>query len=444
MHDSRNPSRLDRVNQLLVLAARTRLGEKERQSARDLIGQPLDWSVLVGRARRHGLSPLLHRTLSSLGTEGVPAVHREALAADYYECLAANMNILDLLGSTLCRLQSAGVPVVVLKGAALLESVYGDIGLRPMVDADILVDAKDLGTTVGVLEHLGFALPPGLLSLEHYRRFHFQIPYHHARRNVVLEIHWDLQEPFATPRPDLRAIRSAAVPATVAGIDTRVMSEDDLIIYLCSHLSRHGYYNRFLLKRKENAASLLLEYPAVNQMIRFCDLWEILRSVSRFSWSDVLVKARAWGLEADTYTTFFLLHALYGTPIAQPLLDAVEAPKPRWHDALAFRLSTRRDHGRGRPAQWLVGKMLRHNRLLQFRPIQVLRVLDHLSPPPGSNHGRHSAFGFLSHAGHVIRTSFRLLGVATALALPVTRSLFHSGLGSVAESEGSAESRHGR
>jgi len=37
-----------------------------------------------------------------------------------------------------------------------------------------------------------------------------------------------------------------------------------------------------------------------------------------------------------------------------------------------------------------------------------------------------------------------LMGVAAAIALPVTRSLFHRGLGSVAESEGSAESRHGR
>jgi len=44
------------------------------------------------------------------------------------------------LGQLLRSLKDRGVEVIVLKGAALAETVWKNIALRPMADMDLLVD----------------------------------------------------------------------------------------------------------------------------------------------------------------------------------------------------------------------------------------------------------------------------------------------------------------
>ena len=56
----------------------------------------------------------------------------------------------------MAALTREGLPVVVLKGAALAELVYQHIGLRTMADVDLLVEKKNLDKAGSILERLGY------------------------------------------------------------------------------------------------------------------------------------------------------------------------------------------------------------------------------------------------------------------------------------------------
>jgi hypothetical protein len=63
-----------------------------------------------------------------------------------------NMRRCHELSKVLRILQNDGIPVIVLKGAALAEVVYGNIALRSMSDVDLLVkkgSIKSRGKTAG-------------------------------------------------------------------------------------------------------------------------------------------------------------------------------------------------------------------------------------------------------------------------------------------------------
>ena len=84
------------------------------------------------------------------------------------------------------ELAARGIPVIPLKGAALAEAVYGDVGKRVSSDIDLLVPLKRLGDAVAFAEEQGWREPELLRSAGmpalHRELFHETLP--------PLEIHW--------------------------------------------------------------------------------------------------------------------------------------------------------------------------------------------------------------------------------------------------------------
>ena len=94
----------------------------------------------------------------------------------------------------------AGVPFLVLKGAALAHLVYGDPRLRPMRDVDLLVRKADAGRAHDVLMRCGFR--PGGIPLPS-RHHHLQgMARTLEGATVTIELHHELlaRTPFVEPR----------------------------------------------------------------------------------------------------------------------------------------------------------------------------------------------------------------------------------------------------
>ena len=82
-------------------------------------------------ATRHGVAPLLYRTLSRLDdASAVPREVIKTLRTAYYNNIARNMLLYQELQTVLKRFnfKAAGIDVIVLKGAFLAEIVYETIG----------------------------------------------------------------------------------------------------------------------------------------------------------------------------------------------------------------------------------------------------------------------------------------------------------------------------
>lgn len=112
-----------------------------------------EWYVAQAVAALQGISALLSGALQWSG----PEHWRAFLAEQKAHTLLRQQRIEELLSRIDSRMREAGIGVVALKGAALLDMGIYQPGERPMGDVDLLVDSADLNASTRVLTALGHA-----------------------------------------------------------------------------------------------------------------------------------------------------------------------------------------------------------------------------------------------------------------------------------------------
>ena len=103
----------------------------------------VDWNRLFKITVREGTAGLVYKTLKRMGcayTSGIPCM--EALARVYSSTVFKNTLLIEEFKHVLFTLESHHVPIIVLRGYALIYWIYKDPGLRPINDIDILIREK--------------------------------------------------------------------------------------------------------------------------------------------------------------------------------------------------------------------------------------------------------------------------------------------------------------
>ena len=104
---------------------------------------------------------------------------RARLEAQYFATAIRNALLATELASLLRGLRSIGTPAVVLKGAALVGTVYRNAALRPMRDIDLLVRPDDLPAVETLFEESGYTLDDGHRAhKEWYYTRHYHLTFH--------------------------------------------------------------------------------------------------------------------------------------------------------------------------------------------------------------------------------------------------------------------------
>ena len=136
-------------------------GDNLRMLARLLMGAlpdpSMDWATMVDLALQNGVAPFLYHVLRKC-REQVPSDAWQVLQADYYAAVARSLTRERELEQVLRALGGAGVPTVLLKGAALSSTVYPDPALRIMSDLDLWVPRDQLGIAKEALGSLGYTM----------------------------------------------------------------------------------------------------------------------------------------------------------------------------------------------------------------------------------------------------------------------------------------------
>jgi hypothetical protein len=188
----------------------------------------------------HRLLPLVYRRLMALGVEDpelprLKGLHRHA----WYE----NQLNLSRLAPFLARLDGASIGTMVLKGVPLALRFYGDLGSRPMNDADVLVPTDRMADALRLLEADGWRSHRDGRQQQQRLTAGFSLTSHHSRIVTApdgywVDLHWHLREQFVVPRYEMTSsddFWAASEPMDIGGAPTRAPCATDLLLHAIVH-----------------------------------------------------------------------------------------------------------------------------------------------------------------------------------------------------------------
>ena len=240
---------------LLRTAAVTESDDAIRAAAADVV----DWTRFLGLAQIERAIAVIHPRLRSIAADLVPSqvldhMRRVALVSDF-----AMLHLESRLRESLDGLERANVRVMLLKGAGLAYSVYGDVRKRPMSDIDILVEPAAAQTTRRALLDVGWCELSGGVSNLVYEQHQHSSPLRDTQSpDLVLEIHTSLfpkRQPFDFGGHELW---SRARPLTAAaGRGAFAPHPVHSLLYACLHFvwSHEGRFGVWRTIRDVDAIS---------------------------------------------------------------------------------------------------------------------------------------------------------------------------------------------
>lgn len=223
----------ERVFQLLALCTqRPKSSQIAAPLIRALATIPADVDM-VDAAVQQGLAPLLLAHIRHAKAVVAPSVSVRLYAQQTHHVQAAAVRR-RVVGEAVTALTTADVPLLVLKGAALAQLVYGDPGWRPMRDVDLLVRRTDARRAYEILRQLGFTLGERATAPGH----------HHLPAllktvdgtTTVIELHHELltRTPFVAPL-DYDDLHPAVQTFTWAGLTLQTLGREDMLWHVYAH-----------------------------------------------------------------------------------------------------------------------------------------------------------------------------------------------------------------
>ncbi len=207
------------------------------QEARKLSeSHSINWDILSKVVSDNQLAPVLYVVVRQTGI--VDSSYEESLSFAYYYNAARNAVKLHTLGKVVHTLARRGIPVILLKGAALAERVYRNPALRHISDIDLLVPRDQLERSIELLSPLyqtpkrvgTYAGANVLLELK---------PEQPADRNgkLALDLNCYLVEsPYYSHICFIDWLWRTASPAEIDGAAVNELCPEALVLHLCAHL----------------------------------------------------------------------------------------------------------------------------------------------------------------------------------------------------------------
>ena len=202
-------------------------------SAKEPVVAPdnLNWKVfqqIVYRDPRclQPLGPLIYQS-------NAPWDLKTEVASGAKPLLDQTMQNLDALPEILKAFDSAKIPTIVLKGAAIAMTAYPSPHSRYMSDIDLLCPLRCLEAAGRVLKELGYVAITGGRSEVFYEEHHFHRIYK-SRDGVHVELHWDLTVPSDFVRFDLDALFKNVVTVTTGDATFSAFTSADSLLHIVS------------------------------------------------------------------------------------------------------------------------------------------------------------------------------------------------------------------
>jgi len=206
----------------------------------------VNWQSLLELAETHRVLPLVHQLLIEKEIE-IPEFFHAATREQktHTERLAVELE------SLLRQFAARDIDVIPLKGPVLAEALYGNTLLRPCDDLDLLVRRQDFERAETLLLALGFVANT---EADNYHRKFF-------RDGVLVELHFNVMQPSSFPF-DLDGLWSRAGRGRFREAPVSIMSDSDLVLFVCLHGLKHWFCRLLWIQDLANALRTMRCKPA--------------------------------------------------------------------------------------------------------------------------------------------------------------------------------------
>ena len=177
----------------------------------------------------YGLLPLLYKRLATTGLSGT---HLNKLKGIYRQSLYKNSLLSHKAFSVLAELKKMGVPVILLKGTALVAAYYEDIGSRPMSDVDFLVREQDVEKTLRFLKDWGWQSKDGCSLNRPAKHIHSLDMIN--QEGYGLDVHWSAFYQCSWDGADL-ALWEQTEDVAFKDATIRILNPTQQILHNCAH-----------------------------------------------------------------------------------------------------------------------------------------------------------------------------------------------------------------
>jgi hypothetical protein len=281
------------------------------------LGDPVDQASFLEAAAHHRVRPLLAwRVRNTTEWQEWPHALRSALHASERAEAAIEIARRGDLTMLLGALGAAGIPVLLLKGAAFGYTLYPEPWLRPRHDTDLLVAPTDVAEAGQILERAGYQPARAVRGrhVAHQRNF---VRHDRGGLHSHCDLHWKPANPVAVA--DLLSFQElldASQAVSIAGVRVaRTPQDAHALLLACLHRAAHHHDSDDLLWLYD--IHLLAERLTEKDVASLIDL-------SQRSGAGA-VCARGLRLALDRFETRLpstLVPALEAAPAAGPALPA--------------------------------------------------------------------------------------------------------------------------
>ncbi|MDB9405994.1 nucleotidyltransferase family protein [Microcystis sp. CS-574] len=213
--------------ELLLCCARTHIDPTTEERLEVLLQQDIDWTYLIQTSARHGVMPLLYRSLNATCPELVPKPILSQLRNFFHTNAQHNLLLTQELLRLLNLFQEHEIPAIPFKGPVLAASVYGNLARRQFGDLDILVHERDYQQAKELLLSQGYRM---LYDSEHEANC-LQAQLWHTEQQLSVDLHYGI--PPKQLQLKQEALWECLASLSLAGTTIQVFSPEAHLLVLC-------------------------------------------------------------------------------------------------------------------------------------------------------------------------------------------------------------------
>lgn len=279
--------RISAEEQLLLELCRLEFSDEQINRIKSLLAVITDWPYFSNLANEHGVAALVWYNLEKYQPNSeIPEAVAYFLKCTLMKSLGQNTFNTESIGEVLRLLNAENIKIVILKGLALENSVYGNQGLRQMSDVDILINRDECIKARKILIRNGY------VSLPVKSFFHKQILAYYGKHlpsliknGTSVEIHHEL---FGGRKNLMtKMLYDSSYMVEIKGEKAWFPQPQIFFLYLVKHLWLHEMNNESQLRLYTDLIVLIEKY--YYEILNY----NLLKCASDAGMSEIL----AWHLE---------------------------------------------------------------------------------------------------------------------------------------------------